>query len=72
MPDLHRARHIYVSLRDAWDHDDDLHLAFTDLDDYPEDSDPGFNWMVGYLTGVADALGWSTEGLLATLEESDE
>lgn len=36
----------------------DLIEAFTNADDYPDfDADPGANYLIGYLRGVAEVLG---------------
>jgi len=45
--------------------EDEFHLVFTDLDDYPEaDECPGFNHTVGWVTGVADGLEMDVYDLL--------
>lgn len=50
----------------------ELHLAFTDADDYPDfDIDPEANYVSGILQGAADAMGISTLTLLDWLEEED-
>lgn len=51
--------------------------AFTDLDNHPEeDEHGGFNYLVGYVTGLCEAFGFEVLHLCAEVEpeppESDE
>lgn len=73
MPDRKKLRkHYDQMLTDIWEEWDSAVdrdgiptegiSPFTDLDDVPDlDANPGFNWSVGWVGGVAAALDWPTD-----------
>jgi hypothetical protein len=47
-----------------------LSELFTDLDDYPSlEHDPGFQWMIGYVTAIGEVLDVLPETLLEETEK---
>lgn len=67
-----KAKGAFEALERMWNHDADIMLAFTDLDEFPyADLDPDMNYTIGYLNGLAAGMGVSAEHLVRVLKDKE-